>query len=160
MVTAKANRSDITYVSGKEVLLDQIEPVWVELNKHMAQIATDFKQHFESMTFQRRKQQLLQKAKDGEMHIDLALDGQTDKVVGYCVSTVDDAKVGEVESICVLQAYRRSGIGSRLMSSALAWIDMLGASKKIVAVSAGNEVAFGFYALFGFHVRKTVLEQI
>ena len=79
---------------------------------------------------------------------------------GYCVSSLDSEKTGEIESIFVDATYRRTGIGGSLMENALSWMNQEGAVAKIVEVAAGNEKAFGFYGRYGFLPRKTVLKQV
>ena len=111
------------------------------------------------MTFEKRRKVLLQKAATGEMRVDVAVDKNACRSVGYCVSSVNEDKTGEIESIFVAKDYRGLGIGASLLKAALAWMDSKGLEKKIVSVGAGNEQSFGFYERFGFRVRKTELEQ-
>lgn len=56
--------------------------------------------------------------------------------------------------------YRGWGLGEKLLSNAIAWMDEMGAHTKTVSVAVGNETAFRFYERFGFYPRKTVMEQI
>ena len=149
----------IEYVSGNQALLDDIRFLWEQLNQHMVACSVGFKPHYLSMTFEKRKRELLKKTAQGEMRIDLAADKQSCHKVAYCVSSIDEAKTGEIESIFVAKDYRDLGIGGTLMQKALAWIDEKAAEKKVVAVGVGNEHVLGFYARYGFCPRKTVLEQ-
>jgi diamine N-acetyltransferase len=119
-----------------------------------------FKSYYAAMTFPKRKAMFLQKAARGEMRVDIALDEETRQHVGYCISSLDAEKTGEIESIYVLEKYRGLGVGSLLMEGALTWMEVKGAAKKTVIVAAGNEQAFGFYERYGFHIRKTMLEQV
>jgi diamine N-acetyltransferase len=112
------------------------------------------------MTFQARKAYLLRKASAGKMHIDLTVDKETAQTVGYCVSSLNQDKTCEVESIFVDPNYRGLGVGYLLMSAALEWMDSEGAVAKIVEVAQGNEAAFGFYGKYGFLPRKTILKQV
>ena len=154
------NKQKINYFHGDETLLDQIKPLWEALNEHHRQYSSDFKEHYCRMTFEKRKADLLKKAALGKMRIDLAADKAAGQNVGYCVSSLDSEKTGEIESIFVDAAYRRTGIGDSLMKNALSWIEQEGAVAKIVEVAAGNEKAFGFYGRYGFLPRKTVLKQV
>jgi ribosomal protein S18 acetylase RimI-like enzyme len=149
----------IDYVSGNQVLLDDIRFLWEQLNQYMVKCSVGFKRHYLSMTFGKRKCELLEKAAHGEMRVDIAVDKQSNQKVGYCVSGLDEAKTGEIESIFVAEDYRGLGVGGTLMQKALAWMDEKAAEKKVVAVGVGNEHAFGFYSRYGFCPRKTVLEQ-
>jgi ribosomal protein S18 acetylase RimI-like enzyme len=100
---------------------------------------------------------LLAKAAECAFRVDLAQDSASDRFVGYCVSTVDRALVGEVESIFVDAGCRGLGIGDRLMRRALAWMDRQGAQAKKVGVAAGNEEAIAFYRRYGFLTRYIIL---
>ncbi|MCW4009759.1 MAG: GNAT family N-acetyltransferase [Candidatus Bathyarchaeota archaeon] len=150
----------IFYVSGNESLLDDVEPLWTSLNSMLLGCSANFKQHYRNMTFQNRKRYLQKKAAAGKMRVTLAVDDTTSQRVGYCVSSLDAEKTGEIESIFVASAYRGKGVGDALMKDALAWMSAEGAEKRVVAFSAGNEQVFGFYLRHGFYPRKTVLEQV
>jgi diamine N-acetyltransferase len=146
-------------LSGNESLLDDIAPLWEQLNVHHLECSPDFKHYYRAMTFEKRRKVLLQKAADGEMRVDVAVDEKAGRRVGYCVSSVDENKTGEIESIFVVNEYRGLGIGASLLKTALVWMSAKGAEKKVVSVGAGNEQSFGFYERYGFRLRKTVLEQ-
>jgi diamine N-acetyltransferase len=152
--------TNITYLSGDECLLDKIQPLWEQLNKHHLQLSPNFKQYYLGMTFQKRKAQLLKKAVEGQIRVDLALDEPSNQTMGYCVSSINKEKSGAIESIFVVKAYRNIGIGDALMKKALNWLDHNGALEKIVEVGSGNEAVFGFYSRYGFMPRKTMLKQV
>ncbi len=61
------------------------------------------------MTFEKRKADLLKKAASGKMRVDLAFDEVSGRNVGYCVSSINQEKTGEIESIFVDAAYRGMG---------------------------------------------------
>jgi ribosomal protein S18 acetylase RimI-like enzyme len=131
-----------------------IRPLWEGLNEHHLVRSPNFRGHYEQMTFEARKKDLLKKE---HLHVILAVrDGEP---IGYCVCTISAEGDGEIDSIFVADGYRRSGIGEELMRRAIAWLDAGGAKKKIVAVAAGNEAAIPFYESFGFVPRMTVLQM-
>ena len=94
------------------------------------------------------------------MRVDLAIDEVTSQNVGYCVSSINQEKIGEIDSVFVDVHYRGLGIGDSLMQKALCWMGQEGAVAKIVEVAVGNEEAFWFYSKYGFLPRKTMLKQI
>lgn len=147
---------NITFVRDK-TLIDKIKPLWDQLNELHLSVSPYFKNYYRTLTFQDRKRVILQRALGGDVRVDLALDA--DVLVGYCVSSVDKALTGEIDSIFVDPKYRGQGIGKALMQKALAWLNGKGAKKNIVSVAVGNEQAYGFYAQFGFLPRRTMLEQ-
>jgi GNAT superfamily N-acetyltransferase len=112
------------------------------------------------MTFEIRKQNLLEKSGGGALRIDLARDADTGTLIGYCISTISAKKQGEIESIYVEPDYRRSGIGDIFMKRALSWMDIMSVNRKILGVGAGNEEVFGFYSRYNFYPRVHVLEQV
>jgi diamine N-acetyltransferase len=154
------NNQKIRYNHGDDALLEQIKYLWEELNQHHYQCSPNFKDHYKQMTFEKRKFDLLKKSASGEMRVDLAVDEASGCIVGYCVSSINTEKTGEIESIFVDVAYRGLKIGDSLIRNALSWMDNEGALAKIVEVGDGNEQAFGFYARYGFLPRKTVLKQL
>ena len=144
--------------------IESIRPLWFLLNKYMSTQTTNFRSHFEQMTFERRKAYFEQVEVAGNLCIDLAFDaGDGNRYVGYCVSSLSKEKTGEItgeiESIFVDEAYRSNGIGSTLVTRAIAWLDEHGSSRNRVSVSEGNEAVWNFYKKFGFYPRMTVLEQ-
>jgi diamine N-acetyltransferase len=109
------------------------------------------------MTWETRKAVLLEKAKTGVVRVELARDKDT--LVGYCVSSIDANRQGEIESIYIENEFRKIGIGDHFMKPALKWMDDHGSERKIIGVAVGNEQAFGFYEKYGFYPRVTVLRQ-
>lgn len=150
----------INYRIGDEAMLDEIRELWEALNQHHSDISDNFKAHYHSFSFDLRKRNLLMKAKNGSLRIEVAVDQESLKNVGYCISRVEFSGDAEMESLYVAENYRGLGLGERLLSNAINWMDEMGARTKTVSVAIGNEKAFGFYERFGFYPRKTQLEQI
>jgi len=154
------NKHGIIYIEGDEELLDQIKPLWEALNRHHLDLSMNFKQYYLDMTFPKRKTDLLKKAALGKIRISIAIDVASGQNVGYCISGINNERMGEIKSIFVSEIYRRNGIGGVLMQTALDWLEKQGAIEKIVEVAAGNEKAWGFYAHYGFLPRKTMLKHV
>lgn len=160
MKKSKAHNPKIGFISSDQSQLDDVKELWERLNQHHEERSPRFKSYYAKMTFPNRKAMFLQKAARGEMRVDIAFNEGTSEHVGYCISSIDADGTGEVESIYVLESYRGLGIGSLLIEASLAWMELKGAAKKTVIVAAGNEAVFKFYKRFGFHIRKTLLEQV
>lgn len=150
----------ITYRIGDESMLDEIRDLWEALNHHHYLVSENFKSHYANFSFESRKKKLKLKAKNGQLRIEIAVDKETMKAVGYCISRVDISGDAEMESLFVLENYRGLGLGESLLGNAVNWMDEMGAQTKTVSVAIGNENAYGFYERFGFYPRKTQLEQI
>jgi diamine N-acetyltransferase len=110
-------------------------------------------------TFETRRQTLLAKGDAGGLRVELVTLGADGPKVAYCVSTISAEGVGEIDSIFVEESLRGRGIGAELMRHALAWLDRMQATSKILAVMYENNEALVFYARFGFHPRTVVLQQ-
>jgi ribosomal protein S18 acetylase RimI-like enzyme len=150
----------IVYSETGENDLDLIKPLWGKLNEHHKARSRNFTAHFDRMTFDRRKDELLKKSAGGGLHIDLARDTETDGLIGYCVSSITADKHGEIESIYIEPDYRRSGIGDTLMKKSLKWLKECAVTRRILVVAAGNEEVFAFYSRHKFYPRAIILEQI
>jgi len=150
---------EIKYISGDTQLLDRIRPLWQKLNDHHQFISTYFTEGFAKFSFDTRKKYLLEEAEKGEFRVDIAIDKNTDRDIGYCITTAVPKGKGELESIFVVGKYRELGIGRELIKRALEWLDGFDLQEKVVEVAYGNEQAFDFYKEFGFYPRKTTLRM-
>jgi diamine N-acetyltransferase len=149
----------IKYLAGDEALLDGVEPLWNKLNQHHAAHSPYFADWFVHHTFAQRRAGLVDGTRTA-VRVDLAQDAETGQAAGYCIASVNEAHIGEIDSLYVEPAYRHAGIGDRLMQRALAWLDEQGVTTKQLGVAVGNEQAFAFYARYGFFPRLTLLLQI
>jgi GNAT superfamily N-acetyltransferase len=149
----------VDYCSTDARDLELIRPLWEKLNNHHHSRAEIFRDHYERMRFEDRKIFFERLAGTGSLRVDLAVDPETGRYIGYCVSSLSREKTGEIESIFVEERYRNLGVGSHLITRALGWLNAGGSVRNRVSVGDGNEDAFGFYQKFGFFPRMTVLEQ-
>jgi len=149
----------IEYTEMDERGLDLIGPLWQKLNDYHRERSPYHADHFIMMTFELRKRHLLEKSQKGAMRVDIASDADTNRTVGYCVSTVSENHQGEIDSIFIEQDYRRRGIGDGLMKRALKWMDGLSITQRVVEVAAGNEEVFAFYRRYGFYPRSSILRM-
>lgn len=132
-----------------------VKPLWRKLNEMHRRKSRDFREHYAAFTFEERLKSLTGK----RAHLELAKDPGNAAVVGYCLSSLDADRCGEVESVFVEEDYRGRGIGAELLKRAVAWLNENGAKKKQVSVAAGNESVVGFYRNLGFRPRRIVLEE-
>jgi ribosomal protein S18 acetylase RimI-like enzyme len=149
---------NIEYTVVEKESLDLIAHLWQKLREHHAGISPRFSTQLLSVSFDVRKEELLEKSIKGYLHIDLVKDKET--IIGYCVSSVSEKKAGEIDSIFIESEYRHAGIGGDLMKRALKWMDGLSVTRKTLSVIVGNEEAHRFYSRSGFYPRSTILEQI
>ena len=148
---------EIEYLEKNQNDLDIIRPLWEKLNAHHIILSKYFKDSRTATTFDMRKKQLMEKSYQGALRIDMARDATTKEYIEYCVTSVNQEKQGEIESIYVEKDYRLSGIGDSLMTRALGWLETVTVKKTILSVAEGNEGVFAFYQRHDFYPRVTVL---
>ena len=100
------NKIQIEYLEKNQDDLDIIRPLWQKLNQHHLEISKYHKDSRAATTFDMRKKQLMEKSCQGALRIDLARDVITKEYIGYCVTTINQEKQGEIESIYVEKDYR------------------------------------------------------
>lgn len=147
---------NIDYFEAGAEGIDLIRPLWEQLVRHHKALSPYFKDFYETLTFEKRRSDLLNKSAGGHLHMDIARNNG--RIIGYSIASVKDTE-GEIDSIFVEQDYRSAGIGNVLMEKSLAWMDGRQVTVKRVAVAVGNEDVFGFYEKFGFLPRQVILEQ-
>jgi ribosomal protein S18 acetylase RimI-like enzyme len=133
--------------------LPEIEDLWKELNSHHRQLSSNFKQHFDSLTFQDRLKQLVCKEK-----LSLFAGSDAGLHVCYCIVTADRNR-GEIDSIYVKASHRGQGIGHELMMRAMEWLHMQDCTEIVIYVAEGNEQVLSFYTKYGFTKRYTVMGE-
>ena len=72
----------ITYRSGDESLLDDIQELWEALNRYHRDAAVNFKSHYENFTFEMRKKICLRRPKMGSCELKLRLTRKPPKMLG------------------------------------------------------------------------------
>lgn len=139
--------------------IDSVRPMWEKLNAHHADLSPRFGSTLRVRTFDARKRSLLTKGRAGGLRVDLVLAASDETGIAYCISTLCADGVGEVDSIFVEERLRGHGVGTELMRRALAWLESMRATSKIVSVMSENEEALAFYRRFGFHSRTILLQE-
>lgn len=139
--------------------IEEVRPLWEKLNAHHADLSPRFGGIIRVRTFDVRKQKLLAKGGTDGIRVDLVSAGLDKPAVAYCISTVSDDGVGEIDSIYVNEDLRGQGVGSELMRRALAWLDGRKVVAKTVSVMSDNDEALAFYRRFDFHPRAILLQE-
>lgn len=140
--------------------IGDVRLLWEKLNAHHADLSPRFGKALRIRTFDARRQELLAKSSPDRIRVDLVSDGSGNPTVAYCVTTVSDDGVGEIDSIFVEERLRGQGVGSELIRRAFAWLESKKVKAKIVSVMSGNDEALAFYQRFGFHPRTILLQEI
>lgn len=150
---------NLKYLTGSTELLDKIQPMWEKLNDHHKAKSEHFANRYHDMTFEKRKSKILC-SNILAINIDMVIEPISNNYVGYCVSTVNNEGVGEIDSIYIDIQFRNYGIGDELMKRALTWLDSNNVKSKIIGVAAGNDNVNVFYEKYGFYKRTVILEQV
>jgi diamine N-acetyltransferase len=135
--------------------IDAVRTLWEKLRAYHAPLLDETP----PFLFEPRKQEILGKAAAGKLRIELVSVASHTTDIAYCITTMSADGCGEIESMFVEEHFRGCGVGSELVSRALAWLDSVGASSKVVTVAHGNERALAFYQRFGFQARTILLKQ-
>jgi ribosomal protein S18 acetylase RimI-like enzyme len=147
--------SDFNITTGSSELLDRVAPLWEELNAFHVGIGKAFSSDLSERNFDTRRVQLIKSAV--KMHVLIA---SVEGDVGYCVSTINNDGVGEIDSLYVKKEHRSKGLGRRMAEAALHWLNENDVQKKVVVVLEGNAEAIEFYQSLGFLPRNIELEYI
>ena len=106
----------LTFVEGGAEFLDRIEPLWKLQTVLHAKKSRHFAEHFTTANFSDRKRVFEQKARTGTLLVILAMVG-LDEIAGYTVCSVCEelsdlgaCKVGEIDSMFILETHRRLGL--------------------------------------------------
>ena len=148
----------IEFKVGGEELLDEVKPLWEKLNEQHAQGSSHFSALFRKRGFAERKQSLLENKI--AVRVEMARETNSGRLVGYCISTISQKKIGEIDSIFIETDFRGIGIGDAFMRRALEWMETQAVQSKRLTVAEGNEKVFAFYKQYGFYPRTTTLMQI
>ena len=109
----------IEYTETDESGVDSTNSLWRKLIEHHAARSRYFSAQIAKRTPEQRNKELLAKFEKCNIRINLARDTNTDKLVGYCISTISSDSEGEIQSIFVEVNYRNCGIGDTMIEKAL-----------------------------------------
>ena len=151
--------SQFEFINGSRDLLNLVQPLWEKLKIHHEINSCYFADNFRNLTFETRKSKLTND-ESIIVNIDLIKDLEKDLYVGYCINTVNNDLIGEIDSIFVDKEYRKYGLGDKLMTRALEWLNSNQVKTKIIGVAEGNENVLDFYKRHGFYKRRIILEEI
>ena len=149
--------SGFQIVSGGPELLDRIGPQWNRLREHHAASAPMWANELLQKRFEERKGDLLEKGRGGLLVL-VAVTDTADSA--YCIGTIDEKGVGEIDSLFVEETHRGRGMGSALLGRVMQWFTECRTSSVRVELIAGNDQAMRFYERWGFAVRSVRMVQL
>ncbi|MFT3788975.1 MAG: GNAT family N-acetyltransferase [Tepidisphaeraceae bacterium] len=151
--------SDIHIITGDVILLDRVEPLWLQQRDFHANVNTTWRDSMKDKTFAARRTELLRTARSADdFRVTIAHDESTREDVGYCLTIIVPNGGGVIESLFVVEQRRGQRIGERLLDDAVDWLRKQNTTRITLTVMIGNDDALRFYERFGFRARTTEME--
>lgn len=145
---------------GCSELLPACGPLWELFISNQAQKAGTMAVGVEAYLRSLRDGGLLSKTRDGKLQVQLVWVEEQEEPVGFCITSLTQEQVGEVEALFVLERYRGNQLGGQLFQNALAWMEQAGAVEQRLVVAVGNEAVLGFYEKYGFFLGYSTLFRV
>jgi diamine N-acetyltransferase len=152
--------SSFQFKEGSSELLTSCNTLWGLFIHDQAQNAGEMSVGVEEYIRGLREDGLLQKTQSGELHVQLVYVDSEDEPIGFCITSLTQERVGEVEALFVVERYQGNKIGGQLFQNALAWMEKKGAIEQRLVVAVGNEKVFDFYAKYGFFPGYSTLFRV
>jgi GNAT superfamily N-acetyltransferase len=130
--------------------IDSISNLWYSLYKYHAVKSIYFKDYFNNKEFDSWKSNFIHKSILSKPYIELVKDSSENKIIGFCICSINAQLEGFIELIFVHEDYRNQGIGGLLLSNALQWFDYKNVNSQKVFIVEGNEDVLNFYSKSGF----------
>jgi ribosomal-protein-alanine N-acetyltransferase len=81
--------------------------------------------------------------------------GQPSTVLGFVIVQVEAGNTGHVITVDIVEKFRRSGVGSRLLATAESRLTQAGCAKVRLETMATNAAAIRFYEKHGYTAERT-----
>lgn len=146
------------FINGGKELLDLVEPLWNKLNKHHEANSYNFSDKYKNNSFKLRISKFIEN-RNIKVNVDLIKDKENNKYIGYCISSLSEDLLGEIDSLFIENDYRGCDLGDELMNRAIEWLNKNYAKSKTIVVIYGNENVLNFYKRYGFCRSKIILEE-
>lgn len=137
-------------IAGDPADLDLLEDIWYKFINYHEKNSKHFASRFAGYRFNENKEKFLQKCHGGQIKIDLVREDGKDGYGGFCISLIDSRGEGEIEAIYIEPELSKQGVGTALVSRAMAWFRENRVKQVRVEVAVGNEAVLLFYERFGF----------
>ena len=145
------------FQEGSLKLLDSCEHLWELFISNQTQNAGEMSAGIEEYIRSLKNGGLLNKTINGQIHVQLVNVNDNDEPIAFCITSITEDLVGEVEVLFVLESYQGNKLGGKLFEKALSWMEQKGAVEQKLFVAVGNEKVFDFYAKYNFFPGYTTL---
>jgi diamine N-acetyltransferase len=148
------------FKEGSSELLASCGTLWELFISNQAESAGDMSVGVEEYIRSLQNNGLLQKTQDGKLQVQLVFVDDEEEPIGFCITSLTQERVGEVETLFVLESYQGNKLGGQLFQNALAWMEKEGATEQRLVVAVGNEKVFDFYAKYRFFPGYSTLFRV
>jgi ribosomal protein S18 acetylase RimI-like enzyme len=146
---------------AKEIIIRQavaedvpsILEIWKELMDFHKELDVIFSRS--ATGHEKFEEYVMKNIQNEDFDVVVAVDGEN--LVGYCMAKIseyppvlEEQRYGDIENIAVMEKYRRSRIGERLLDEVRKWCLEKGIHRVEAKVSKFNKVSTGFWAKMGF----------
>jgi diamine N-acetyltransferase len=148
------------FKEGSSELLASCETLWELFVSNQSESAGEMSVGVEEYIRSLRDDGLVQKTQNGKLQVQLVFVDDEEEPIGFCVTSLTQERVGEVEALFILEGYQGNKLGGQLFQNALAWMEKEGATEQRLVVAVGNEKVFDFYAKYGFFPGYSTLFRV
>ena len=144
--------------TGGPELIDELEPLWLALVRHHAEVAPELGPvHEPERAWELRRRDYESWLAEEDAFACVARDDDG-RAIGYALVTVnagsptwrEPERFGYMETLSVLPEHRGAGVGRALMDAVDARLDALGVGDLRLSVMAANASGRAFYEHLGF----------
>ena len=145
---------------GSSELLPCCRDLWDLFIQDQIQNAGEMSDGVSAYLQSQRDGGLVAKTDEGKLHIQLVYASDRDKPIGFCITSLSNDGIGEVEALYILDEYQGNNLGTTLLQRSLKWMEARNTLEQQLMVAAGNERVFSFYQKFGFYPGYTTLFRV
>ena len=148
------------FLEGSSELLSSCGNLWQLFIQNQIKNAGEMSDGVLAYFQSQRDGGLVAKTSEGKLHIQLVYTSDRDKPIGFCITSLSNDSISEVEALYILDEYRGKNLGTKLLRRSLQWMKEQNALEQKLIVAAGNEKVFSFYQKFGFYPGYTALFRV
>ena len=145
---------------GSKELLPYCNNLWDLFIQDQIQNSESMSEGISAYIQNQRDGGLLVKTANGKLHVQLVYENNKNNLIGFCITSLSESRIGEIETLFVLDKYQGHKIGTTLIQKSLQWMEWNKATEQKIMVAIGNENVFSFYQNFGFYPGYTTLFKI
>lgn len=135
------------YKDLSEEKVDYVRNLWEKNRLFHKENSIDFSTEYDNISFDERMKGLLNQSKIRKITI---VENEEKQIIAYCMSIINEIKIGEIATLYVEEIYRRAGIGKKLLQLHMKWFEDNHITNVRVEVLHNNLSAISLYEKVGF----------